>query len=329
MEKIERLINLTAYLLDRERPVALSELKETVYRDQSSGDVALRRMFERDKEELRDMGIEVRTVPLEPEGETGYTISKDEYYLPHLDLAPEERVALNMVSRLFLGSGTPFSVHAHSALMKLAFEEEGRVEKVPHIQWVGTPRERETLSEIIDGLTRRKLLFFSYRALDVSEPVEREVEPYGLFNRHGHWYLVGICHLRGETRCFKLDRIVSGIRVNTSNPRTPDFEVPEDFDLREETRWEWPPPRGEEDVVARVRFSPRLSFIHSQARSPIVSEKRDGVGGLEVTYEIADPEQFVDWVLELGTDAQVLSPPELREMIADRLDGLLSGLEEK
>lgn len=326
MNKIERLINLTAFLLDSNRPIALHELEDTVYRDEKPGSEALRRMFERDKEELRDMGIEVRAVKREYDDETGYTIDREEYYLPHLELTPQESVALTMVSRLFLGSGTPFSGPAHSALLKLAFDRDNRergAERIPHIHWVEHPREREVLPEILEGLMNRKLLAFSYRSLDAAEPVEREVEPYGLFNRNGHWYLAGKCHLRGEIRCFKLDRMTSGVSVNRSASHTQDFEVPHEFDVETEARWEWPLPCEEEDVEARVLFTPLLAFAHATGRTRVVDSTRNSDGGFEVTYEVADPEQFVDWVLSFGTDAVILSPPELRAMARERLEGVL------
>ena len=327
MDRIERLIKLTAFLLDTRRPVTLGRLRKTVYLDQEGTEAALRRMFERDKEELREMGIDIKAVPVGPEDDVGYIIPRDQYYLPHLDLEPDERVALTMVSRLFLGSGTPFSGPAHSALLKLAFDAREKMteSRVPHIHWVGVPRDRELLGPIIDGLTRRKLLTFSYRALDATEPVEREVEPYGLFNRRGFWYMVGRCHLRGETRCFKLDRIGSRVEVNKKSPRTPDFKLPRGFNLAKEARWEWPLPSGEEDVVARVSFSQRLAFDSSTGRANVLSSKQRKDGSVEVTYDVGDPEQFVDWVLEFGTDARIVAPPELIEMARERLRGELTG----
>lgn len=324
MNKIERLINLTAVLLDSGKPLTIEQLRETVYRDQSRSPNALRRMFERDKEELRDMGIDIEVVPGVWEDEAGYTISKDTYYLPHLDLVPEEQVALRMVSRLFLGSGTPFSGPAQSALMKLAFDQGAEApEEVPHIYWVESHPERELLTAILDGIVRRKLLTLSYRSLDAGEPTVREIEPYGLFNRRGYWYLIGLCHLRNEIRCFKLDRVASRIEVNPRKPRTPDFEVPPGFDIQKEASWEWPLPKEEEDVVARVVFSPRLAFAHSTGSANVLSTRRFKDGRLEATYEVADPEQFIDWVLEFGVDARIVAPRELIDMAKERLAGIL------
>lgn len=320
MDKIERLINLTAVLLDKPSPLTFNDLKATVYRDESGGQVALKKMFERDREELRDMSIDVKTVSMDSD-RTGYTIEGDDYYLPHLELEPSERLALSMVSRLFLGSGTPFAGPAQAALCKLAFDEGDATDGIAEIHWVGTLRERDALAAIMEGLAKRKLVTFSYRTLDSDEPSVREVEPYGLFSKNGYWYLVGQCHLRGESRCFKLDRIVSGVTLNRAHLRTPDFEVPADFDIEAVASWEWPPPSGAEDVEAGVVFKPRLAFAHSSGRARVVTSKRHKDGSLEVTYEVADPEQFVDWVLEFGPDARVIAPPELRDMVVKRLQG--------
>jgi predicted DNA-binding transcriptional regulator YafY len=326
MEKIERLINLTAYLLDRTQPVALERLSTTVYREEKTGGEALRRTFERDKDELRDMGIEVEAVTGADGEEAGYTIRREKYYLPRMDFTPQERVALTMVSRLFLGSGTPFSGPAHSAMLKLAFDTEGGKPalQVPGMRVIDVPRERGTLDVILDALARRKTVTFSYRSLDSLENLEREVEPYGLLNRRGFWYLVGRCRARGEVRCFKLDRITSKVGVNKKSPRSPDFEVPADFNLEQEARWEWP--IRCEELISRVSFAPRLAFAFESGIAEVVSSKRLKDGTLKVTYRVGDPEEFIDWVLEFGTDARITDPPELVAMARERLEGVLSAL---
>lgn len=332
MEKIERLINLLAYLLDTSKPVTFENLADTVYQGQPFGTGAeknaLHKMFERDKEELRDMGVEIE-VKKTGDGEDGYRIPRGSYYLPQLELTPEERVALTMVSRLFLGSGTPFSGPARSALMKLVFDDGASLDDVPHVHWVEAPGDSDALGAILEGLTRRKLLEFSYRALDATESIERAVEPYGLFNRWGYWYLVGLCHTRDETRCFKLDRIVSRVEVNDKKPRTPDFEVPRGFDVHKEIPWEWPPPQGAEDIESSVVFSSRLTFARETGPARHLREERREDGSLEVTYEVGDPEQFIEWVLGFGSDARITAPAELVDMVTGRLRGILKGLKAK
>jgi proteasome accessory factor B len=293
-----------------------------VYKGLSRSENSLKRMFERDKDELREMGIEVETVESAYSDETGYIIPRDKYYLPHIDLEPQERVALTMVSRLFLGAGTPFSVPAQLALLKLAFEEQGAAEEVPHVHWVETPRDSELLGDILDSLLRRKFLTFTYRSLGADAPVEREVEPYGLFNKDGAWYFVGQCHLRGEVRCFKLERIASGVEVN---PKNPDFEVPEFFDMHAAIDWDRPL-EGRVQFEAKVVFKPRLSFAAGTGGALMLQQKRMADGRVKATYVVYDAEQFVDWVLGFGTDALISSPPFLKEIARSRLEGTLRGL---
>jgi predicted DNA-binding transcriptional regulator YafY len=324
LQKIERLLNLMACLLDTSQPVPFEDLKETVYRGVSKGDVSVKRMFERDKDELREMGIEIDTVTSTLGDESAYIIPGDKYYLPHIDLAPDERVALTMVSRLFLGSGTPFSVPAQLALLKLAFEEQAAQGEVPHVHWVEMPRDSELLGDMLDGLMRRKYLEFSYRALGAPKPVKREVEPYGLFNRAGAWYMVGLCHLRGEVRCFKLERITSDIAVNKVQPKTPDFEVPAGFDMRAEVDWDSDLPDA--DIQATVMFNPRLAFAASTGFDRLVSQDWKEDGSLLATYRVADPDQFVEWVLGFGTDALITSPAEVVAMARGKLEGALGEL---
>ena len=326
MDKIERLINLTACLLETKRPLTFVELKDTVYRGLSRSENSLKRMFERDKDELREMGIDVETVETEWGNETGYLIPRDRYYMPHVDLEPDEKVALTMVSRLFLGSGTPFSVPAQLALLKLAFERQSAGDDVPHVHWVETPRDSELLGDILDALVRRKLLTFAYRSLGSDEAVSREVEPYGLFNKSGAWYFLGQCHLRDEVRCFKLERITSDVEVNPRNPKTPDFEVPSGFDIHDEIDWERPA-GGKADIKARVVFTPRLSFVASTGPASFVSEKRRADGRCEGTYAVADAEGFVEWVLGFGTDALITAPASLKAMAREKLTGILEGME--
>lgn len=322
MDKIERLINLTACLLDTRKPVPFADLKQTVYRGLSRSDTSVKRMFERDKDELREMGIDVEAVEAES-GEPGYIIPRDTYYMPHVDLEPDERVALTMVSRLFLGSGTPFSVPAQLVLLKLAFERQAAGE-VPHVHWVESPRDSELLGAMLDALMRNKCVTFSYRSLGADEPVEREVEPYGLFNKGGAWYLIGMCRLRGGLRSFKLERIASGVEVNPANPKTPDFDLPAAFDMSSEIDWEWPGRRGPK-TKAKVVFESRLAFAASTGNLEPTARKPLPGGRLEATYEVGDAEGFVDWVLSFGEDAMIKTPAALRGIAREKLEGILKG----
>ena len=325
-KKTLRLINLMAYLLEKSRDgrsVGFAELRQTVYRDHRGDSRALGRMFSRDKAELREMGIPLETVKDPCDNTERYRIPNDRYFLPPLDLAPDETAGLALVSQLFLGYGTPFSGAGHSAMIKLGFEDSrgDQGERLPEIHLLTLPQDRKLLRPILEGLRRCKNLTFAYRSLDAQEPVSRTVSPYGLFNRFGAWYLVGFCHLRGEIRTFKLERVTSSVKVNTCRPDTPDFEVPDWFDLEAEMCWkdyfETDP-----EVTATVEFSPRRAFALASAYEPL-DVKRTRSGYFKATYLVRSHERFVDWVLCFGADAKILGPEELIRIAVRKLEGVL------
>src|SRR6266536_2454455 len=104
MRKVERLVNLVALLLDTHRPLTLDQVAELVPGYEATGE-SLRRMFERDKEELRGLGVPIERGPVDPWGsEEGYFIDRKAYAMPRLELAPDERAALALAARAWSGA---------------------------------------------------------------------------------------------------------------------------------------------------------------------------------------------------------------------------------
>ncbi|MDD5448760.1 MAG: WYL domain-containing protein [Actinomycetota bacterium] len=329
MDKIERLINLTAYLLESNRAVSFERLCQTVYaeylrRDKPGNLDAVKRMFERDRDELGDIGIVIKTEKDAETGEVSYIISKDEYYLPNIELEPEERIGIAMLSSLFRGSGAPFEEPAHSALLKLGFDQGDflKGERIPRIHMVTAPGEREALKEIFLALTQRKNITFFYRRLGSEEKSKRKVSPYGLIYRKGCWYLVGFCHQRGEVRSFKVRRMIPPIRIERASSRKPDFEVPREFDLHKESSWAFLDSENVESHHAVVRFDEGLPFTSFQSLFTVVSVRDEG-GKSVVTYSVRDMDEFADWILDFGARARVLNPPELTRRVVQRLKGII------
>lgn len=323
VDKVERLINLTA-ILRSNRPVSIERLLDTVYYHLQGRVEAesIRKMFERDRDSLRELGIIIETVPLE-DGEGGYIISSGTY-LPNLDFSPEERIALVQASRFFTGSGTPLSGPSHSAMVKMAFDGESAKES-PRVHWVGVSRNKRLLGPIFDGIKKQKNLVFSYRSLNSEKPVERKVSPYGLINRFGYWYLVGRSHLRDEIRSFKLDRITSKVKVLNKESRKPDFKVPEDFDIKDQTTWDWKP----EKTIAKVLFESRLAFTSISIRGGEVKSQRKRKDGLQVTYLVEDSETFIGSILDIGTEAQIISPQEFQDTVKKKLKRIVKSMKGK
>ncbi len=332
VSKLERLMNLIAMLLEARRPVTLEQIRNSIPGYQQESAASFKRMFERDKSELREMGIPIRVEPLDAFGEeTGYRIPKEDYYLPEVDFTPEEKVALLLVHRFASGGLIPLSREASSALLKLSPDLGGAnplggARPVP-VRFDHPAEALEKLGAFWEASVRRKTVRFAYRSLGSSKPRERLVDPYGMYFDRGAWYVVGHCHLRGEMRIFRVSRVESDVVLEHPENPGPDFERPPDFRLSDHSRvlpWEFEEGAPQE---AEVRLSPRIAWWVERDLGDIYPFRylEDGSGVIRVT--VRNEEAFCNWVLSFAEDAEVLSPPGLREAVRRRLRGILRGLE--
>jgi proteasome accessory factor B len=301
-DRLERLTNLVATLLDTRRPLPLEELVELVP-GYPPDKASARRQFERDKDTLRGIGIPVQTETLDALGpEVGYRIPPDEYYLPNLDLTPEEQAALHVAVtavRLEGGAGP-------EALWKLGGLEGEAATAVAALPTV------PELPTLFDAYRERAPVRFTYR----NEP--RGLDPWGIVFRRGHWYVVGHDHDRAEERAFRIDRIEGPVVLGEAGT----VEVPPGLDpsrLLRDDPWRF---GGDEPVVAHVLVDgPQApGVVHQVGEQAVVERRPDGsvVLGLQVTNVAA----FRSFVVGLLDGAEVLSPPELRADVADWLDRL-------
>lgn len=332
VSKLERLMNLIAMLLEARRPVTLEQIRNSIPGYQQESAASFKRMFERDKSELREMGIPIRVEPLDAFGEeTGYRIPKEEYYLPEVDFTPEEKVALLLVHRFASGGLIPLSREASSALLKLSpdlggAEPLGGARPIP-VRFDHPAESSEKLGAFWEASVKRKTVRFAYRSLGSSRPRERLLDPYGIYFDRGAWYVVGYCHLRGERRSFRVSRVESEVVLENPDKPDPDFEKPPDFRLRDHSRvlpWEFEEGNPQE---AEVRLSPRIAWWVERDLGDVYPFRylEDGSGIIRVT--VRNEDAFCSWVFSLAEDAEVLSPPSLRESVKRRLRSILRGLE--
>ena len=191
-DRLERLTNLVATLLDTRRPLTLEEIVDLVpgYPDDK---LSYRRQFERDKDTLRGIGIPVRLESVDELGpEQGYRIPPDEYYLPSLDLTADEQAALHVAVTAVRLEGGPAPAEA---LWKLGGREGEAAHALAALPTV------PALPALFDAYRTRSTVTFTYRGEG------RHIDPWGILFRRGHWYVVGHDHDRGEQRSFRVDRI--------------------------------------------------------------------------------------------------------------------------
>lgn len=328
MDRTERLLDLVALLLDASEPVPFARIRE-LFPDYGEGTVeANERKFERDKAELAELGIPLHYVAADDDHPAGYLIDRDAYYLPELKLRAEEWAVLYAAGSAALSSGAfPGARDLAHALRKIAFArgEEPVPQYTDQLLLGDTSREdpklRERLDLLWDALKLRKRVKFTYRGFK-QEETEREVEPYGIALRRGVWIVVGHDHLRDALRTFHVSRM-GELEVNAKRPKSPDFEVPADFDLAahaQEQAWEH---AVHEPVEVEVGLDPSLAPIASRLFPHAVILD----GGTRVRIRARLLDNLVRQVLAFGARVEILSPESARTRARELLQELGAALE--
>ncbi len=296
---VERVINLLIYLLDSQTPVTADQVRRTVagYGDQS--DEAFHRMFERDKDLLKRMGVPLEMRALDAwEVDFGYTVDPDKYALPDPGLTDEERIALSVAARMVRLGGANAGL---AGLLKL-----GGVERGVGIEPLGADlgAEASVLGDLFLAVSERRQLDFTYGGS------QRKLDPYGIAHRRGHWYLVG--QTPDGERVYRVDRI-SDLEVGKQAGA---FSRPKRFDVKRAMSnhpWE----AGPDDVVtSTVRFDPDVAWWAART----LGVEAPAGGPLELDLPVANRDAFIGWILSFGPDAEVVGPSALRELVLERVE---------
>lgn len=322
MDRTERLLDLVALLLDAREPITWAELREHFPDDYGKGsDEASERKFERDKAELLELGIPIRWVQGDDEHRDGYVVDRESYYLPEVELTPEELAVLYTAGSAALASGVfPGRQDLAHAMRKIGFFA-GRDVPTPRVRMeLGSAHADVDAGDVAARLellwtaaSAQKFVELAYWSPRAGEVTRRRVDPYGLTLRRGAWSLVGYCHLRQGIRTFQVHRI-RDLTVNQARPRSADFEVPKDFKLDDYVAsfpWQH---RFHEPVAITLELSgelasmaPRLFPDEEHGASP--SLDRLGVNPVtRVTVRATFQDGLLRYVLSLGSECRVLGP---------------------
>ena len=294
MDKLERLLNLTAALLHAEIPLTAEELRDRVggYPDTKA---TFRRAFERDKDDLRSMGMPLRVEPVpgvDPPVD-GYRLDRDEYAGTELAFEADELAALHLATSLVQLDGDD------TALVKL-----GAASGDAPADSVGRVPFNNTLATMIGAAVDRNALSFTYN------DVERIVEPWKLSFTRGHWYLSGFDRLREDQRLYRVDRIKDG--VSLSGPaKAPVGDVNEPIDLR---GWEL----GDGPVIKATIL---VDADQSAYARHILGEAVDRPdGSVTATLDVRNIDAFRSFVLSFLEHAEILEPADLRTDFVEWLE---------
>jgi proteasome accessory factor B len=311
--KLERLVNLMLMLLSARRPVTIEQVRAVVPGYDQADDESFRRMFERDKDELRDLGVPLETQPLDVWGdEVGYLIPRDSYELPPVSLEPDEAAAVALAARLWQSAGLADA--SASALLKL---RAAGVEADPVATAPVEPRvaARDAAFEpMLAAVRARRAVTFDYTPSYADAPVRRTVEPWGIVHRHGKWYVVGHDRDRAAARVFKLSRVTSDV---TPVGAPGSVVVPEGLDLQAMVAPFDQPATG----TATVRVAPDAAW---DLRRTATAARELPDGWTELDVPLGDLDRFAEWLAGFGPDAVVVSPAEAVAAVVARLRAVLA-----
>jgi proteasome accessory factor B len=315
-KRAERLVNLVIALLSTRQYVTAARIRATVpgyEADDGSdrADEAFKRMFERDKAELREMGVPLETGRTSVfDTEDGYRIARADYELPEIRLTGEEAAAVGLALRLW--ESAQLAGAAHSALVKLkaAGVEVDATRAIPLQPRLdaGEPAFEPCYAAARD----RRALEFDYQRPDEDAPARRHVQPWGVVAWHGRWYLVGLDLDRGAERVFRLSRVV-GAPKPVGPPDA--FEPPSDVDLAEVVAGQV---GGEEHLVV-VRARPGTAVGLRRFATPLGGTD-DGDDRLELRTN--EPGRLADQLAAYGADVVVEAPATVRDAVIARLTRL-------
>jgi proteasome accessory factor B len=313
--KTERLLNLVICLLHTRAFLTAEQIRDLVpgYSDAPS-DEAFKRMFERDKEDLRDLGIPLETGRNSVWDEVdGYRIARREYELPEVSLEPDEAAVVGLAARIWRTAS--LSESAARGLLKLraaGIETDGPLPAglEPRVE-----AHEESFAPLVEAVTDGRPVQFDYRPAGKTATTRRHVEPWGVVQWHGRWYLVGHDRDRDATRVFRLSRIAGTVAVvGESGSVTP----PEGVGLVDAVKAYATEPAH---APARLRVrAGRGDDLRREAGR--ITPAEPGWDVLELGY--LDVERLADRVLPYGADVVVLEPLDARHLVRRRLSALLA-----
>jgi proteasome accessory factor B len=208
--KSERLVNLTIALLATKRYLTKSEIFRTVEGYEGSAE-AMERMFERDKDDLRGLGIAIELGTFDPlfDDEAGYRITPSSYQLDLGTLDGRDIALLSLAASSW--SGAAMEEVSTSALVKLeSIGIDADLESISLSPRIGATNS--VFTAITDAIMRRAILSFDYVSADLTVST-RELHPFALRGRAGSWFLIAFDVNKGEQRTFRLDRISGEVSV--------------------------------------------------------------------------------------------------------------------
>jgi proteasome accessory factor B len=320
--KVERLVNLVIALLSTRGYITAEKIRANVagYADSPSAE-AFSRMFERDKNELRDLGIPLEVGKVSNLNPTeGYRINRDAYALPPVELTQEEAAAVAVATQLW--ESPELITATQGALLKLraAGVDVDPVDKGAPVSIAssagvaGLRGSEDVLGILLAAIDSRQAVQFRHRSSRAAPFTTRTVEPWGVITDRGRWYLVGHDRDRDDTRTFRLSRIGADV---TPIGEAGAVTVPDGVDL----------PQIVAAAIAEAPTGAHATVWVAEGRATLLRRAGRSVGprqlagraGEVIELDIGFSDRLAREIAGYGADAIVLEPQSLREDVLGRL----------
>jgi len=317
--KVERLMNLVIALLSTRGYITADKIRATVagYSD-SPSDEAFSRMFERDKNELRDLGIPLETGKVSSfDPVEGYRINREAYALPEVQLTQEEAAAVAVATQLW--ESPELSTAAQGALVKLRaagidVDPDAPVAIASPAAAAGLRGSQHSLGPLLAAIDAGQAVRFQHRSSRAAEYTVRTVEPWGVVTERGRWYLVGHDRDRDATRVFRLSRIGGSI---TPIGAVGAVTRPDGVDLRAiVAEAVADAPTG---IRARVWVADGRGTTLRRAGQSLGERQLAGRDGEVIELDVGSTDRLTQEITGYGADAVVLEPESLRAEVLARL----------
>ena len=335
-QKTERLLELVSLLLKHRRPVPKPEIKQLLPHYHRLSGPSFDRTFERDKRELRSLGVPLNVYAIETGEEVdnpaqaakyeaqelGYLIDHEEYYLPRLDLTSEEWAVISLVCA---GPQSPAAKDQALALASLAqkigCQKPGEKPLPAEMGLSANQRpeaaaEAKVLGRLQQAVKEGVSIRFSYHSIHRDARDQRQADPYLLIYNAGVWYLIAYCHKRKEVRTFKVSRI-GELKLLNGQPR---FNVPKDFDKAKylgRKAWEM---GGGENVPVTLKVNLDNAWL---VKRELGLQAVWNKGTDRVSITVSNPDPFIRWAAAHCDQVRVEAPREMARQVEVRLQSVL------
>lgn len=249
----------------------------------------------------------------------GYYYAHSNFFLPMVNLRESDVLAFALAEKILKRlEGAAYHKRMEEVLRKIiaflpdAMSVQEAAELFEFDSMRSSPVDSEKLARLQEAARQKKVVRIQYHSFSVQEKTTRAIHPYHLLNHDGNWYCVAYCALRGDVRTFAINRVLA---IEETNEK---FQKPKEFSIKDYVQESFDLTREDKIVTARIKFSPyQAQWIREKRWHPTQTIEELPDGSLILTLTVRGISDLKRWVLKYGAGAEVLSPAELRQAVAE------------